>query len=177
MRKLKKELFYKFLFPFMLWFKDFLPKKVSLRLLNWLLEKNNDFVLTDDNLNVRSILVLLPRCVQYFNCEFNLISSVDNCRQCGKCKIKDIFELKDKYKLNNIKVASGGKLAKLFVKQVQPDVVIAVACELELILGIKDIYPVKTLAVPNIIVDKPCVNTDVEIKKIEGFVRTLYHIQ
>lgn len=171
MKQITELLFYKFFFPSVLWFSNFLPKKISLKILKWLLEQNNKIVLTCNNKGVKNILILLPRCVQYFNCKFNLISSVENCRQCGKCKIKDILELKNKYKINNIKVASGGKLAKLFVEEVQPDIIIAVACEFELIAGIKDVYPIKTLAIPNIIVKKPCMNTDVEVNKIEDFIQ------
>ncbi|MCX7941011.1 MAG: DUF116 domain-containing protein [Endomicrobia bacterium] len=173
MKSIKSWLFYKLLFPSSLWMSSILPKKFSLQLLKWILEQNNKIVLSRNNRNIKTILILLPRCLQYFSCEFNLVSSIENCRRCGKCKIKDIVEFKEKYKLENIKVAPGGRLAKFFVEQARPDIVIAVACELELIIGIKEIFPIRTLAVSNIVVNKPCVNTDVEIRKIEEFINLL----
>lgn len=164
--------FYKIYFPVIIWLTNFLPKKGRNKILNDLLICNNNIVLSKKE-KVKKILILLPRCLQYFKCEHNVISSVENCQLCGKCKIKDIMKIKEKYGLKDIKVAAGGKIAKIFVEEIKPDYIIAVACEIELILGIKEVFPYKVLAINNIIVNKPCINTDVEIEKIENFVRQI----
>ncbi len=164
--------FYKIYFSFIIWLTNFLPKKFRNNILNNLLLWNNRIILSRKG-KVKNILILLPRCLQYFKCEHNVISSVDNCKLCGKCKIKDIMEIKENYGLKDVKVAPGGKIAKMFVEEINPDYIIAVACEMELILGIKEVFPYKVLAVNNIIVNKPCINTDVEIEKIETFVKKL----
>lgn len=172
-KKIIRIIFYRFYFPTIVWFSYFLPKKVRNKVLNFLIIQNNNFMIDEKNGKIEKILVLLPRCLQYFKCEHNIISSIENCKLCGRCKIKDIVNLKEKYNLD-IKVAPGGNLAKYFVEEVRPDYVIAVACELELILGIKEVFPYKVLAVPNIIVEKPCINTDVEVENIEKFIKLLY---
>lgn len=166
--------FYKIYFPFLIWLTNFLPKKSKNKILNNLLLWNNNIILSKkENEKPKNILILLPRCLQYFKCEHNIIASVENCQLCGKCKIKDIIKIKEKYNLRDVKVVSGGKLAKMFVEQIKPDYIIAVACEIELILGIKEVFPYRVLAVNNIIIDKPCINTDVEIEKIENFIKQL----
>lgn len=164
-----KFLFYKISLPLIFWFSGLLKRNRQVAILNWLVEVNNKFVLREKKVNNPKILILLPRCLQYFGCKYNIISSVSNCSECGKCKIRDIIQLKKKYDLD-VKVAPGGSLAKMFVKEVNPDIIIAVACEIELILGIKEVYPYKVLSVVNIIKEKPCIDTDVEVEKIERFI-------
>jgi hypothetical protein len=170
---MKRYFFYKFGLPIIVWLSNFLNKKSHDTILEKMIEINNTLVLKEKKLNdSKKVLILLPRCLQYFDCKHNIISSVSNCRSCGKCKIKDIILLNEKYKLE-IKVAPGGSLAKMFVKEINPDYIIAVACDEELILGIKGVYPYKVLAVENIIVTKPCINTDVEIDKIENLLKKI----
>ncbi len=167
-----KFLFYKFYLPFMTWISYFFPKDVQKNILMSLIKLNNKIILTSRNNMVRKLLVLLPRCLQYFHCNFNLISSIDNCQNCGRCKIKDIILLKEKYNIE-IKVAPGGSLAKKFVEEISPEFVVAVACNQELISGIKEVYPCKVYAIPVIIIDKPCINTDTEISEIEKIVKDI----
>jgi hypothetical protein len=163
---------YKKLFSLFIFLSQLLPKKLSLKFVSFIIDKNNKNVLKKLNKSPNKILVLLPKCLQYFSCDKNIIESIDNCLQCGRCKIKDILELSKKYSLD-IKVAPGGQIAKMYVEQMKPDIVLAVACESELMLGIKAVNNYDVVAIPNIIVDKPCVNTDVEIKKIEDVIKNL----
>ncbi len=148
------------------------PLRNKYKILNWIIKLNNKIILNSKTTSIKNVLILLPRCLQYFHCNYNLIYSIDNCHSCGKCKIKDILKLKEKYGIE-IKVASGGNLAKMFVKEVNPDYIIAVACRPELILGIKEVYPYKVVGIPNIIVNKPCINTDVELSEIENILKRL----
>jgi hypothetical protein len=147
-----------------------LPENLAIKLLDFVINKNNNFVLKNLKKKPAKILFLLPKCLQYFSCDKNIIDSIENCQQCGKCKIKDILQLGKKYNLV-IKVATGGQLAKMFVEQVQPELVIAVACKPELVAGIKNVNIYNVIAIPNIIVDKPCINTDVEINEVEKFLQ------
>jgi len=149
-----------------------LPEKLALKLLNIIIKKNNSVILKNLKNKPTKILLLLPKCLQYFSCNKNIIESIDNCQQCGRCKIKNILQLSKKYNLI-IKVATGGKLAKMYVEQISPDLVIAVACKPELVIGISNVDGYKVIAVPNIIVNKPCINTDVEIKEIESFLQCI----
>lgn len=173
MTYLKKIIVYKIFFSFMLFVSQLLPKSLSQKLIKFLLEINNKFVLSNTKYRPKNVLLLLPKCLQYFNCNKNIISSIENCVRCGKCKIKNILELKEKYEIE-LKVATGGKLAKKYVEELNPDFIVAVACEPELMLGIKEVIMLyDVITIPNIIVDKPCINTDVEVEQIESYLKLL----
>ena len=77
----------------------------------------------------------------------------------------DFLTLKEEYGLS-VKVATGGTLARLYLKKERPDFIIAVACKRDLVTGIFDMYPMNVYGIFNIIKDSPCVNTDVDIKEI-----------
>lgn len=164
----------KLIYKIILLLSNLLPKSSKIKLYKWLISVNNKHVLKGIKKNKNDktnygILILLPRCLQYSKCEKDIISSIENCRMCGKCKIKDIIELSEKYDVK-IKVATGGRLAKKIIEENKPDYIVAVACETELVLGINEVISYNVLAIPNIITDQPCINTDVEIKKIEEFI-------
>ncbi len=164
-----------FFYKIILWIANFLSEDNKIKLYNWYILKNNEFVLREIRIKnnkklTPNVLILLPRCLQYSECIINLISSVENCVKCGKCKIRDIVALSEKYNIK-IKVATGGKLAKRLVEESNSDYIIAVACETELFFGINEVIKYKVLGVPNIIKEQPCKNTDVEVKKIEDFIK------
>ncbi|WP_300330957.1 DUF116 domain-containing protein [Fusobacterium sp.] len=114
----------------------------------------------------KRISILLPHCIQDYDCVFKITSNIENCKRCGKCRIGDILELKEKYNIS-VKVATGGTLARMYLKEEKPDFIIAVACKRDLVSGIFDMYPMNVYGVFNIIKNSPCVNTDVDIKEIE----------
>lgn len=118
----------------------------------------------------KNIAVLLPHCIQNYDCPFKITSDIENCKECGKCKIQKIVELKRKYKLE-VKVATGGTLARLFIKEKRPDLIIAVACKRDLISGIYDTFPMSVYGVYNKIINTPCINTDLSIEEIENVLK------
>ena len=114
----------------------------------------------------KNVALLLPHCIQNYNCPFKITSNIENCKKCGKCKIEKILELKEKYNLE-VKVATGGTLARLFIKEKKPDFIIAVACKRDLMSGIYDSFPANIYGVYNKIINSPCINTDLDIEEIE----------
>ncbi|MCX7956902.1 MAG: DUF116 domain-containing protein [Endomicrobia bacterium] len=169
MINLYKFVFNYFVFPLSLLFSKYLSDKDKNKILNWIIQKNNDLTLKKNNKkSIKKILILLPRCLQYYECKNNVVDSIENCILCGKCKIKDISTLSKKYSNRIIvKIATGGLIAKKYVKEIMPDYVIAVACVNELIMGLKDTIDYNVVVIPNIIMENPCINTDVEIEKIK----------
>lgn len=131
------------------------------------LEYNNKRVRKKfERIKPKNIAILLPHCIQNYDCPFKITSDVENCKKCGKCKIGKILELKEKYSLE-VKVATGGTLARLFIKEKKPDIIIAVACKRDLISGIYDTFPMNVYGVYNKIIHSPCINTDLSIEEIE----------
>jgi len=113
------------------------------------------------------LLILLPHCIQNFDCEIKITGNVRNCKGCGKCEIKDLIELSDQYHLK-IAVATGGTLARRIVLENKPEAIVAVACELDLTTGIQDTYPIPVIGILNERPNGPCINTKVDIKKVRN---------
>ncbi len=116
------------------------------------------------------ILILTPSCLQNKDCTNNVVEDAQNCLKCGKCKVKDLLALSEKYKIKLV-VVTGGRLARQVLAETKADTVIAVACEKELSSGIIDTYPVAVHAVVNQRPFGPCVNTDVGIDEVEQIIQ------
>ncbi len=112
------------------------------------------------------ILVLLPHCIQLFDCEIKVTGDINKCVQCGRCDIKGLVEIGRKYKID-ISVATGGTLARKVIVEKRPKLVLAVACERDLTSGIKDCYPLPVIGILNNRPFGPCFNTTVDVAKID----------
>jgi hypothetical protein len=128
---------------------------------NHLIRSNRHRVLPD------KLLLLLPHCIQNFDCKIKITGNIRNCEGCGKCEIKDLIELADQYHLK-IAVATGGTLARRIVLENKPEAIVAVACELDLTAGIQDTYPIPVIGILNERPNGPCINTKADIEKVRN---------
>jgi hypothetical protein len=130
------------------------------------IELNNHLIRSNSH-RVRPdrLLILLPHCIQNFDCEIKITGNIRNCRGCGKCEIKDLIDLSDQYHLK-IAVATGGTLARRIVLENRPEAIVAVACELDLTTGIQDAYPIPVIGILNERPNGPCINTKADIEKV-----------
>ena len=128
----------------------------------------NNSLVTSQRLKVRPdrVLILLPHCLQLFDCEIKVTGDINKCIRCGRCDIKGLAELAQKYRID-ISVATGGTLARKVIIEKRPKLVVAVACERDLTSGIKDCYPFPVIGVLNDRPFGPCFNTSVDVEKIE----------
>jgi hypothetical protein len=131
-------------------------------------ELNNHLIRSNSH-RVRpdKLLILLPHCIQDFDCDIKITGNIRNCKGCGKCEIKDLIELADRYHLK-IAVATGGTLARRIVLENRPEAIVAVACELDLTTGIQDTYPIPVIGILNERPNGPCINTRVNIEKVRS---------
>lgn len=113
------------------------------------------------------VLILLPHCLQLFDCEIKVTGDINKCIRCGRCDIKGLAELAEKYRID-ISVATGGTLARKVIIEKRPKLVVAVACERDLTSGIKDCYPLPVIGVLNDRPFGPCFNTRVDVEKIDA---------
>ncbi len=128
---------------------------------------NNQLVMAEaQKVKPEKMLILLPHCLQYHDCAVRITGNVQNCKACGKCKIKDLAALSDKYHVH-VAVATGGTLARKIVVDKRPKIIIAVACERDLTSGIQDAYPIPVFGVFNRRPFGPCYDTDVDIDLVE----------
>lgn len=128
----------------------------------------NNSLVTSQRLKVKPerILVLLPHCLQLFDCEIKVTGDIGKCIRCGRCDIRGLAELAKKYGVT-ISVATGGTLARKVIIEKRPTLVVAVACERDLTSGIKDCYPLPVIGILNDRPFGPCFNTNVDVAQIE----------
>ena len=111
------------------------------------------------------LLVLVPHCLQLATCPHKITRDPNNCKRCGGCNIGDLMKLSDELGFHFL-VATGGTLARQFVKKTRPQAVLAIACERDLMSGIQDVYPLPAVGVLNIRPNGPCYNTRVNIDDV-----------
>lgn len=112
------------------------------------------------------ILLLAPHCLQWSGCPHKITIDIYNCRRCGRCCIDSLHSVAEKYG-TRLAVATGGTLARQFVKKYKPEAVVAIACERDLTSGIRDTQPLPVLGVLNQRPNGPCLNTQVNLNQVE----------
>lgn len=128
------------------------------------------------NLPCQKILLLTPHCLQKDACQYKITRHIENCHQCGGCRIGDLVALQKKYGCN-LAVVTGGTLARQMVKEYKPQAIIAIACERDLASGIMDVFPLPVLGVLNERPFGPCFNTDVDMDKVEDAIKIFAGVQ
>jgi len=118
------------------------------------------------------ILILLPHCLQNTDCGIRITFDINNCEECGKCSIHHLKKLSQKYNIH-IAIATGGTLARKIIVENKPKLVIAVACQRDLVSGIQEVYPIPAYGILNDRPFGPCFNTTVSIEKIENAIKSL----
>ena len=119
------------------------------------------------------ILLLLPHCLQNSDCLHKVTwDKLDNCRLCGKCSIPSIIEIEKNYKVKAV-VVSGGTAAREIIKQRKPSCILAVACENDLISGLREVRKIPVIAVLNQRPCGPCKDTTVDISVIKSYLDRL----
>lgn len=117
------------------------------------------FVLLHDRLEIlppvtaaARLLVLVPRCL-------------------GREAMQGLNRLKAQYGFSQI-VATGGTEARRAIVRMRPQGIVAVACERDLLSGVRDIEGrVAVLAFANTRPEGPCKNTQVDLNRIEDAIR------
>lgn len=134
---------------------------------------NNSLVMSQRyKIKNENLMILLPHCLQLFDCEIKVTGDINKCLRCGRCDINGLAQLAQKYGIH-ISVATGGTLARKVIIEKRPKLVVAVACERDLTSGIKDCYPLPVIGVLNDRPFGPCFNTSVDVAKIDEALQTV----
>ena len=132
---------------------------------------NNQLVLAQGIKTVPSrLLLLMPHCLQNYNCKVKITGNVEHCEGCGSCPIKDLLELAQEFGVE-LAVATGGTIARRIVVQKKPHLIIAVACERDLTSGIQDTYPLPVYGIFNHRPHGPCYNTGLPLAEVKMAIR------
>jgi hypothetical protein len=136
------------------------------------IEINNQLLLAaHPRATADKLLLLMPHCLQFHECKFRITGSTVHCQRCGKCAIKGLADLSEKYGVG-LAVATGGTLARRIVIERRPKIIIAVACERDLSSGIQDSYPMPVFGITNKRPFGPCYDTDVDLDRVEEALKT-----
>jgi hypothetical protein len=112
-------------------------------------------------------LILIPHCLQSHLCTVRLTYDPDACRRCGRCPIGGLLDLRDRFG-TSFAIASGGTSARRIVEELRPSLILAVACPIDLSLGILDVQPITTVGVLNQWRNGPCFDTWVDSRQLEA---------
>ncbi|EMG35812.1 hypothetical protein PCS_03295 [Desulfocurvibacter africanus PCS] len=141
------------------------------RIRNSFIKVNNELVRSEAKTYApQEVLLLMPHCLQNSRCDHRLTYDIDNCVRCGKCPIKGLLELRDKYGVH-LAIATGGTIARRIVVQKRPRLIVAVACERDLSSGIQDTFPLPVYGVLNLRPHGPCLDTLVPFPQLEQALR------
>jgi hypothetical protein len=113
-----------------------------------LIKINNTLVRIDEqHVDPSEVLILLPRCLT-------------------KVQLKDAQQLAQTYGVH-VAVVAGGELARKRIRELQPAAVIGVACERDLLSGIRDVgNRLRVLAIPNERPNGPCKDTSIDMMEL-----------
>lgn len=129
---------------------------------------NNTFVkVLKNKYKPNDILILLPHCIQSTDCPIRVTVDINNCRDCGSCRISNLKKIAAGTRVN-IAIATGGSLARRIIIKHKPKFIIAVACERDLVDGLLDVFPIPVYGVLNERPNGPCINTTVSVEIIES---------
>lgn len=120
-----------------------------------------------DGFTPERTLILLPHCLQNHECPVRLTYDPEGCRRCGLCPIGGILDIRDRFGVN-FAIASGGTSARRAVESAKPSLIVAVACPVDLSLGILDVNPITTVGVLNRWQNGPCYDTWVDAGELEA---------
>jgi len=113
----------------------------------------------------KSVLLLLPHCLQWVDCPHRIVWDIDNCRGCGRCTIKGLIELAETTGCE-LRIALSSYRAVEIVREVEPDLTVAVACERELIDGIVAVDGRPTYCIFNERPEGYCRNTTCDVDEV-----------
>lgn len=134
---------------------------------------NNSFIKSlKKKVKPSEVLLLLPHCLQNSDCLIRLTYDILKCKRCGKCDIKELCEVIEKYDIKAA-IATGGTLARKIVIENKPKFIVAVACDRDLVEGMREVFPIPIYGVLNQRPQGPCFNTRVNVKKIDAALNAL----
>ncbi len=140
---------------------------------DYFIKRNNRIIaFARKKYTAEEVLLVFPHCLQNWECPHRITADVRNCHKCGKCSIPDLIEIADRYGVRMC-VVGGGTAARRAVYDHMPSLAIAVACERDMISGIRDAIPLPLWGILNERPHGPCRNTQVSVSHVEETLTTL----
>jgi len=113
------------------------------------------------------LMLILPHCLQNFECKIKITSDIRDCKNCDRCTIGDIKNMASDMGIK-VFVVTGGTAARNVIVNEKPKIVVAVACERDLISGIFDFKNLCVIGVTNERPNGPCKDTFVNVETLRN---------
>lgn len=110
----------------------------------------------------RSVLLILPRCVQRGCCRVDRSGSLAPCRECRDCPLGDLARLAERHGLEAL-VAYRSHVAFAMARERRPDLILAAACEDRLLKALRSVPEIPALLSPLTGMARPCVDASVDL--------------
>ncbi len=148
-------------------------KKRSVELQRALIALNNQ-LLDAAGIQVKGteILVLTPHCIQRSKCGVKVTGDENHCSECGMCTVGDLSRVQKQFGVS-VAIATGGTLARQIIKAKRPKLVIAVACERDLVSGLRDASALPVYGIYNERPNGPCRDTQFDVTTLEKLLVTV----
>lgn len=121
-------------------------------------------------LKPEKLLLMMPHCLQFHECDRKITTDVYNCVSCGRCDIMELVRISKQYGVH-LSVATGGTLARKIIKERRPHAIIAVACERDMTSGLQDSFPMPVLGYLLDRPNGPCFDTKIDYKQVADAMR------
>ena len=132
---------------------------------------NNRLMMSESKkFNGEEVLLLTPHCLQEAQCSIKVTNDVNLCQECGLCCVGDLKYLQRTYGVQ-CDVVTGGTLARRRINEKKPGLIIAIACERDLVSGLMDVKNVPVYAIINDRPEGPCYNTVVQKEEVEKTIK------
>ncbi len=115
------------------------------------------------------MLIITPHCLQMAQCTIKITNDISLCQGCERCSITGLRLIKEQYGIDTV-VVTGGTLARMRINEKNPRMIIAIACERDLISGLMDMNRFPVYAIINDRPEGPCYNTAVDLCHVENVV-------
>ena len=124
-------------------------------------------------IKLEKILVLVPFCLQNRDCKHRIVWHIENCKRCGKCKIGEIQGAVEEYGAR-VRVAVRARFAAQFAEEENPDLILATACEEELIAGLISTRKYLTYCIPLLRPNGYCIDTTIDLDTLRDTLKKFH---
>ena len=140
---------------------------------NWFIKLNNwSIKATRPKFKRGNTLILASACLQNSKCKEDVVNDIKNCKECGTCPIGELRAAAEKENIE-VAVASGGMMAREISEKVDPRLIIAIACAMELVGGIFAVFPTPVVAIAITRPHGPCRDTQFDIAELNARIKFL----
>ncbi len=119
---------------------------------------------------VRSVLLILPRCVRRASCPVDVRGDLSICADCRRCPLGDVARLTSRRGVRAL-VAFRSRHAFAMARRDPPDLIVASACEDRLVKALRSVPEIPALLAPLSGMDRPCVGAQFDLAWVTEQVR------